>query len=50
MHQGRGVEGVPGPLRSHPRGGELPQLVVDERKQLGRGLALAVRVQRRVGG
>ena len=34
MHQGGGVEGVPGLLRGHPRGREFPQLVVNERKQV----------------
>jgi hypothetical protein len=43
MHQGGGVEGVPRILRSHTRGRELPQLLVDERKQIGRGLAVAER-------
>ena len=43
MHQGGGVEGVPGLLRGHPRGRELPQLVVDEREQVGRRLAVAGR-------
>ena len=33
VDQGGGVEGVPGVLRGHPRGRELPQLVVDERQQ-----------------
>ena len=43
MNQGGGVEGVPGSLRGHPRGRELPQLVVDEREQVGRRLAVAGR-------
>ena len=43
VHQGGGVEGVPGLLRGHPRGRELPQLVVDEREQVGRRLAVAGR-------
>jgi hypothetical protein len=37
------LERVPGILLGHPRGGELPQLVVDEREQLGRGLGVAGR-------
>ena len=43
VHQGGGVEGVPGGLRGHPRGCELPQLVVDEWQQIGRRLAVAGR-------
>ena len=43
MNQGGGVEGVPGFLRGHPRGRELPQLVVDEREQVGRCLAITGR-------
>jgi len=43
MHQGGGVEGVPGLFLGHPRGREFSQLVVDERKQVGRRLAVAGR-------
>ncbi len=43
MNQGGGVEGVPGSLGGHPRGRELPQLVVDEREQVGRRPAVAGR-------
>ena len=43
VHQGGGAEGVPGVLRGHPRGRELSQLVVDEREQVGRRLAVAGR-------
>ncbi len=43
MDQGGGVERVPGPLCGHPRGREFPQLLVDERKQVGRRLEVAVR-------
>ena len=43
VDQGGGVEGVPGVFGGHPRGGELPQLVVDERQQVGRRLAVAGR-------
>ena len=32
---------MPGGFGRHARGGELPQLVVDEREQLGGGLAVA---------
>ena len=43
MNQGGGLEGVVGRLAGHARGGELPQLVVDEREQVGGGLAVAGR-------
>jgi len=43
MNQGGGLESVAGPLAGHARGGELAQLVVDERKQVGRRLAIAGR-------
>ena len=39
MDQGGGLERLAGLLVGQPRGGELPQLVVDERQQLGRGRA-----------
>ena len=45
VDQGGGVERVAGRLGGHARGGELAQLVVDERQQLGGGLAVA-----RLGG
>ncbi len=35
------VQGVSGLLRGHPRGREFPQLVIDERKQVGRRPAVA---------
>ncbi len=41
VNEGGGVEGVAGSFGRHARGGELPQLIVDERQQLGRGLAVA---------
>ena len=41
MHESCRVQGVAGGLVHHARGGELPQLVVDEREQVGRGLAVA---------
>ena len=40
MNQGGGLEGVVGGLTGHARGGELPQLVVHEREQVGGGLAV----------
>jgi hypothetical protein len=43
MNQGSGVEGVPWVLHGHPRGRELSQLVVNEREQVGRRLAVAGR-------
>ena len=43
MHQGGGVEGVPRVLAGHPRCRELPRLVVNERDQFGRRLAVAGR-------
>ena len=42
VDQGGGVQGVPGILRGHPRGSELPQLVVDQRQQLLGRLAVAL--------
>ena len=42
VDQGGGLEGLAGLLRGHPRGGELAQLVVDEREQLGGGLGVAL--------
>ena len=41
VDQGGGVQGVPGILRGHPRGSELPQLVVDQRQQLRRRFGIA---------
>jgi hypothetical protein len=41
MDQGGGIEGVPGSLRGQPRGCEFPQLLVNEREQVGRRLAVA---------
>ncbi len=35
VHEGGGVEGVAGSFRRHAHGRELPQLVVDEREQVG---------------
>ena len=43
MDQGGGLEGVLGGLAGHARGGELAQLVVDEREQVGGGLAVTGR-------
>ena len=43
MNQRGGVERVAGFLRGHACGGELAQLVVDEREQVGRGLAVTGR-------
>ena len=33
MDQGGGVEGMAGGLGSHPRGGEIPQFVVDKQAE-----------------
>ena len=41
VNQGGRVEGVAGGFGRHARGGELPQLVIDERQQLGGGPAVA---------
>ena len=43
MNQGGRLEGLVGGLVGHPRGGELAQLVVDEREQVGGGLAVTGR-------
>jgi hypothetical protein len=43
VDQGGGVQGVAGGLRGHPRGGEPPQLVVNEREEVGGGFAVASR-------
>jgi hypothetical protein len=43
VDQGGGVEGVAGGSGGHSRGGELPQLVVCVRQQVGRGPAVAGR-------
>ena len=43
MNQGSGLEGVVGRLAGHARGGELAQLLVHEREQVGGGLAVAAR-------
>ena len=43
VDQGGGVEGVAGGLGRHARGGERPQFVVDERQEVGGGLAVAGR-------
>ena len=43
VDEGGRLQGVAGGLGGHPRGGELPQLVVDEREQLGGGLAVTGR-------
>jgi hypothetical protein len=40
VNQCRGVEGMAGHLRVHPRGGELAKLGVDEREQFNRSLAV----------
>jgi hypothetical protein len=41
VNQGGGVEGVAGGFRGQARGGELTQLVYDERQQVGGGPAVA---------
>src|SRR5262249_21266221 len=41
VDQGRGLERLPGLLARQARGGELAQLVVDEREQLGGGAGVA---------
>ena len=43
VDQGGRLERLAGLLRGQPGGGELAQLVVDERQQLGRGLRVAGR-------
>ena len=43
VNQRGGVEGVAGGFGGHARGGELPELIVDERQQLSGGLAVAGR-------
>ena len=43
MDQGGGLQRLVGGFGRHPCGGELPQLVVHERQQVGRGLAVAGR-------
>jgi hypothetical protein len=42
MHQRGGIEGVAWGLAGHFRGGQLPQLVIDERQQIGGGLAVTL--------
>ena len=42
MDQGRGLQRLPGRLLGHPLGGELAQLVVDERQELLRGVRVAL--------
>ncbi len=41
VNEGGGVEGVAGGFGGHGRGGELPELIVDERQQLSGGAAVA---------
>ena len=41
VHKTGGIEGVARGFRSHSRGGELPQLIMDEREQLRGGLAVS---------
>jgi hypothetical protein len=41
VDQGGGVEAVAGGLGGQARGGEPAQLVVDQRQEVGRGLAVA---------
>ena len=41
VNQRGGVEGVAGGFGGHARGGELPELIVDERQQLSSGAAVA---------
>src|SRR5262249_62101229 len=43
VDQGGALEGRPRPLLGHPRRGEPAQLVVDEREQVGGGLAVTGR-------
>ena len=43
MHEGSGLERVVRRLGRHAGSGELPQLVVDERQQVGRGFRIAGR-------
>lgn len=43
MHQRGGIEGVARLLRRHPRSGELPQLLINEREEFGGGAAVARR-------
>jgi hypothetical protein len=43
VDEGRGLERLAGGFGLHPCGGELPQLVVHERQQVGRGPVVAGR-------
>jgi hypothetical protein len=43
VDEGRGLERLAGGFGRHPRGGELAQLVVHERQQVGLGPAVAGR-------
>jgi hypothetical protein len=43
VDQGRGLQGVVGGLACHPDGRQLPQLVVDEREELGGRVPVAGR-------
>jgi hypothetical protein len=43
VDQGGRLKGLVGGFLRHPPGGELPQLVIDEREQLGGGAAIAGR-------
>lgn len=40
VNEGRGAQAVAGGFRDHARVSELPQLVVDERQQIGGSLAI----------
>jgi hypothetical protein len=42
VDQGRGVEGVPGDLGGHFRGGESPQFVIDQGEQFRGGAAVSL--------
>ena len=41
-HQAGGIEGVARCLAGHFRGGQLPQLVIDEWQQVGGGLVVTL--------
>jgi hypothetical protein len=43
VDEGRGLKRLAGGFGRHPCGGELPQLVVHEQQQVGRGPAVAGR-------
>jgi len=41
MHQGRGLQGVPGSFPNHFLRGQAAQFAIDQRQQLFRGLRIA---------